>query len=252
MPLFIRLLLAHFIADFPLQTKEVFHIKSNTEWGVLLHTTIVLVFSTLLSFQYLENPRVIMIVLIVFITHTIIDKVKLDYLKKNNNNDIKIFILDQFLHISIIFFLTFNFNQEYLLVSPFKNAFLDYLIEIYNNDILMIYLIGYILSVFLIPILLLYVHGDVKETQTEKITIRKKVYIKIPSNEIIDKIYRFFLTISTQLLKERYIILIFLMFLTANFFQSKMNPYKVDKVFNLKRILNTSLAIFFGILLKFI
>jgi len=193
-----------------------------------------------------------MIVLIVFITHTIIDKVKLDYLKKNNNNDIKIFILDQFLHISIIFFLTFNFTQEYLLVSPFKNAFLDYLIEIYNNDILMIYFIGYILSVFSIPILLLYIHGDVNETQTEKITIRKKVYIKIPSNEIIDKIYRFFLTISTQILEERYIIFIFLVFLAANFFQSKMNPYKVDKVFNLKRILNTSLAIFIGILLKFV
>ena len=252
MSLFIRLLLAHFIADFPLQTKEVFHIKSNTEWGVLLHTTIVLVFSTLLSFQYLENPRAIMIVLIVFITHTIIDKVKLDYLKKNNNNDIKIFMLDQFLHISIIFFLTFNFNQKYLLVSPFKNAFLDYLIEIYNNDILMIYLMGYILSVFLIPILLLYVHGDVNETQTETIIIRKKVYIKIPSNEIIDKIYRFFLTISSQLLDERNIILIFLIFLVANFFQYKLNQDKVDKVFNLKRILNTSLAIFIGILLKFI
>ena len=252
MSLFIRLILAHFIADFPLQTKEVFHIKSSTRWGVLLHSTIVLVFSTLLSFQYLVNPRVIMIVLIVFITHTIIDKVKLDYLKKNSNSNIKIFILDQFLHISIIFFLTFNFHQKYLLVSPFKNAFLDYLIEIYNNDILLIYLIGYILSVFFIPILLLYVHDDIKETQIEKITIRKKVYLKIPSNEIIDKIYRFFLTISAQLLEERYIILIFLVFLAANFVQYKLNSDKVDKVFNLKRILNTSLAIFFGILLKFI
>ncbi|PKP54950.1 DUF3307 domain-containing protein, partial [Candidatus Atribacteria bacterium HGW-Atribacteria-1] len=42
MPLFCRLLLAHIIADFPLQTNQIFKVKTNTEWGVLIHTLIVL------------------------------------------------------------------------------------------------------------------------------------------------------------------------------------------------------------------
>ncbi|MBU1427804.1 DUF3307 domain-containing protein, partial [bacterium] len=92
-----RLLLAHIIADFPLQTSQIFKIKMNTQWGVILHTLIVLIFSLLFAFPYLENLRVIIIIIIIFATHTIIDKIKLDYSKKNTNQDIKIFLLDQFL-----------------------------------------------------------------------------------------------------------------------------------------------------------
>lgn len=82
MSLFYRLLLAHIIADFPLQTKQIFNIKMNTEWGVILHTIIVLIFSILFTFPYLEDPKYIMILSIIFLSHTIIDKIKLEYSKK--------------------------------------------------------------------------------------------------------------------------------------------------------------------------
>jgi len=250
--LFYRLLLAHIIADFPLQTSQIFKIKMNTQWGVILHTLIVLIFSLLFAFPYLENLRVIIIIIIIFATHTIIDKIKLDYSKKNTNQDIKIFLLDQFLHIAIIAVLTFNFTESYLLSSPFNNAFLNYLIHLYNNDIFIISLIGYILSIFFIPILLIYIKEEGIPANPKKLNKEKILNIKIPASQTIDKFYRLFLTISAQYLNDKYIILIFICFVIISFIPYQMSAERTEKVYNLKRIINTSLAIFIGIILKMI
>jgi len=85
--LFYRLLLAHIIADFPMQTKQIFKVKSNTEWGVLIHTLIVLIFSIFFAFPYLEDPKVVIILLIIFLSHTVIDKLKMEYSKKNKKSE---------------------------------------------------------------------------------------------------------------------------------------------------------------------
>ena len=247
-----RLLLAHIIADFPLQTSQIFKIKMNTQWGVILHTLIVLIFSLLFAFPYLENLRVIIIIIIIFATHTIIDKIKLDYSKKNTNQDIKIFLLDQFLHISIIAALTFNFTESYLLSSPFNNAFLSDLIHLYNNDILIISLIGYILSIFFIPILLIYIKEEDVLYKTKKLKEQKIISIKIPANKIVDKFYRLFLTLSAQYLDDKYIIIIFIAFVIMSLVPYQMSAERIEKVYNLKRIINSSLAIFIGIILKMI
>jgi len=172
--LFYRLLLAHIIADFPMQTKQIFKVKTNTEWGVLIHTLIVLIFSILFAFPYLEDPKVIIILLVIFLSHTVIDKLKMEYSKKTKNQSIRILLLDQALHISIIAILTFNFAESYLLSSPFNSAFLNYLIDIYNSDIFIVSLIGYITSVFFIPILLIYIkEGDIP-TNLPKLTKNNK------------------------------------------------------------------------------
>ena len=255
--LFYRLLLAHIIADFPLQTSQIFKIKMNTQWGVILHTLIVLIFSILFAFPYLENLRVIIIIIIIFATHTIIDKIKLDYSKKNDNQSLKIFLLDQFLHISIIAALTFNFEKIYLLIFPFNNAFLNYLIHLYNNDIFIISLIGYIASVFFIPILLIfvkeeYISYESKKLNQQKSSKRKITNIKIPANQILDKFYRLLLTFSAQYLDDKYVIVIFLCFVIVSLIPYQISADRTEKVYNLKRIINTSLAIFIGIALKMV
>jgi len=250
--LFYRLLLAHIIADFPLQTSQIFKVKMNTEWGVLVHTLIVLIFSIFFAFPYLEDPNFIIILWAIFLSHTVIDKIKLDYSKKNDNQDIKIFLLDQFLHISIIAVLSFNFEKFYLLISPFNNTFLNYLIHLYNNDIFIVSLIGYIASVFFIPILLMHIkEGDIP-TNLPKIKEQKIINIKIPANQTIDKFYRLFLTLSAQYLDDKYIITIFICFVIISLIPYQMSAERIEKVYNLKRILNSSLAIFIGILLKMI
>jgi len=250
--LFYRLLLAHIIADFPLQTNQIFKVKTNTEWGVLIHTLIVLIFSILFTFPYLENPKVIIILLIIFLSHTVIDKLKLEHSKKTKNQSIRILLLDQALHITIIAVLTFNFTESYLLSSPFNSAFLNYLIDIYNNDIFIVSLIGYIASVFFIPILLMYIREEDIPANPKKLKEQKIINIKIPANQTIDKFYRLFLTLSAQYLDDKYIIIIFICFVIISLIPYQISAERTEKVYNLKRIINTSLAIFIGIILKMI
>jgi len=250
--LFYRLLLAHIIADFPMQTNQIFKVKTNTEWGVLIHTLIVLLFSILFTFPYLEAPKVIIILWVIFLSHTVIDKIKLEYSKKNANQDIKIFLLDQFLHISIIAALSFNFEKIYLLISPFNNAFLNYLIQLYNNDIFIISLIGYIATIFFIPVLLIFIKEEDISYEPKKLNKQKILNIKIPANQTIDKFYRLFLTLSAQYLDDKYIIIIFICFVIISLIPYQISEERTEKVYNLKRIINTSLAIFIGIVLKMI
>jgi len=250
--LFYRLLLAHIIADFPLQTNQIFKIKTNTEWGVLIHTLIVLIFSILFAFPYLEDIKVIIVIVVIFLSHTVIDKLKMEYSKKTKNQSIRILLLDQVLHIAIIAILTFNFTESYLLISPFNIPFINYLIDIYNNDIFIVSLIGYIASVFFIPILLMYIkEGDIP-VNLAKSKEEKIINIKISANQTLDKFYRLFLTLSAQYLDDKYIIVIFTCFVIMSFIPYQMSAERIEKVYNLKRILNSSLAIFIGIILKMI
>lgn len=250
--LFYRLLLAHIIADFPLQTNQILKVKANTKWGVILHTIIVLIFSIFFIFPYLEDPKVIIILLVIFLSHTVIDKLKLEHSKKTNNQSIKILILDQVLHIAIIAVLTFNFTKTYLLSSPFNSAFLNYLIDIYNSDIFIISLIGYIASVFFIPILLMYIKEENIPTNFQRLKEQKIINIKITVNQTLDKYYRLFLTLSAQYLDDKYIITIFMIFVIISFISYKMSAERIEKVYNLKRIINSSLAILIGIILKMV
>jgi hypothetical protein len=224
----------------------------NTEWGVLVHTLIVLTFSILFAFPYLETPKFIIILWAIFLSHTVIDKIKLDYSKKNANQDIKIFLLDQFLHISIIAALSFNFKKNYLLISPFKNDFLNYLIHLYNNDIFIISLIGYIATIFFIPVLLIFIKEEDISYEPEILNKQKIINIKIPANQTIDKFYRLFLTLSAQYLDDKYIIIIFICFVITSLIPYQISAERTEKVYNLKRIINTSLAIFIGVALKMI
>lgn len=179
-----------------------------------------------------------------------IDKLKMEYSKKTKNQSIRILLLDQALHIAIIAVLTFNFTESYLLSSPFNSAFLNYLIDVHNSDIFIISLIGYIASVFFIPILLMYIKEEGIPTNPEKLKEQKIINIKIPANQTIDKLYRLFLTLSAQYLEDKYIVIIFICFVIISFVPYQMSTERIEQVYNLKKIINSSLAIFIGIALK--
>jgi len=80
----------------------------------------------------------------------------------------------------------------------------------------------------------------------------KIINIKISANQTLDKFYRLFLTLSAQYLDDKYIIVIFTCFVIMSFVPYRMSAERIEKVYNLKRILNSSLAIFIGIILKMI
>jgi hypothetical protein len=89
-------------------------------------------------------------------------------------------------------------------------------------------------------------------TNPKKLKEQKILNIKIPANQTIDKFYRLFLTISAQHLDDKYIIIIFICFVIISFIPYQMSAERTEKVYNLKRIINSSLAILIGIILKMI
>jgi len=93
--------------------------------------------------------------------------------------------------------------------------------------------------------------GDIPTT-LQKLKKQKILNIKIPANQALDKVYRLFLTLSAQYLDDKYIVVIFICFVIISFVSYQISAERVEKVYNLKRIINTSLAIFIGIVLKMI
>ena len=129
---------------------------------------------------------------------------------------------------------------------------MNYLIHLYNNDIFIIGLIGYITTIFFIPVLLIFIKEEDISYEPEILNKQKILNIKIPANQTIDKFYRLLLTLSAQYLDDKYIIIIFICFVIISLIPYQISAERVEKVYNLKRIINTSLAIFIGIVLKMI
>ena len=73
-----------------------------------------------------------------------------------------VFFLNPLLHISIIFLLTKKITEILLIINT-EYPFINNLIDIYNNDILLLYLIGYLCLVFIIPIFLILIIDENKK-----------------------------------------------------------------------------------------
>ncbi|MDD5131055.1 MAG: DUF3307 domain-containing protein [bacterium] len=99
---FWRLLLAHFIADFPLQTNEIYFLKTKYSWGSLLHSGIFAATSALLLWPLWGRPDFWLFLLFLFVSHGLQDLLKIIYNRKNSRDTIWLFLLDQVLHIAFI------------------------------------------------------------------------------------------------------------------------------------------------------
>lgn len=119
MIIFLNLLLAHFIADFLLQNRQLAETKRYSASPILLHSLIVGV----VSFIFVRMPA---LAAFIFISHFIIDFAKNRITKHIAKSSIKnqlyiteilLFIIDQTLHIAVIIFLLFIFKDRILYVS---------------------------------------------------------------------------------------------------------------------------------------
>jgi len=135
---FWRLYLSHILADFPFQTDEIFRIKVNYRWGVLIHSTIVGILAFAFSIPYIKTYPIICIWLILlWIFHTFVDKGKIlinPYIGRLNP---LFFLIDQGLHLASVYLVSLTVPRHLILG---KN------IPFYNNTtfiiILSIYFIG--------------------------------------------------------------------------------------------------------------
>ncbi len=100
--LFWRLILAHLLADFTLQTNKIAEVKSKNIFGVMVHTLIFFMLSLFLYNNFLENNWIYIVV--IALSHFFIDTMRIVVIKKYRKKDsVLFFIVDQILHISIIF-----------------------------------------------------------------------------------------------------------------------------------------------------
>jgi hypothetical protein len=100
--IFWRLLLAHFIADFPIQTNKIYFLKTKYPWGSFLHSGIFIIVSALLLWPLWNRLDFWLFLLFLFVSHGIQDLLKIIYNRQNSHDTIWLFLIDQVLHILFI------------------------------------------------------------------------------------------------------------------------------------------------------
>lgn len=139
--LFIRLVLAHLIADFVLQPDEIYLAKKRGLRGAFIHYLIIFITFLFLCWPYFKFAGCWLIVAFAVVSHGIQDQIKLKFSVSPKLSFIT-FVLDQAIHIACLcpaFFFKFSYSA-----IPLTNQILD----VYNNTSLAVFTGGYIVSVF--------------------------------------------------------------------------------------------------------
>ena len=102
MNLLIHFFLIHFIADYPLQPNKLVALKKKSYWGVLLHCLVHLATLIVVLYPFLHLTKVWIGIVIIFITHNIIDQTKIYLDKKNPKLRLHLYLLDQITHLIIV------------------------------------------------------------------------------------------------------------------------------------------------------
>ena len=133
MYLFLRLLLAHVLGDFPLQFDSIFRLKTRSVWGIALHSLIFVICAVLLSIPFLHQGLMWWYIIFLGIAHFITDKVKF-WLTEEGWKNRNAFWMDQFIHIFWTGFVSYWGSQALEPVS-LKSTGLE---SLYDNNILII------------------------------------------------------------------------------------------------------------------
>lgn len=140
--LFIRLVLAHLLGDFPFQFDAVYRLKHTGLRGVLPHAFIIFACAILLSWPYLLSPSVWFLLAFITATHLFQDSFKLNF------DSIKFrfwaYLIDQICHIAVIavLFITDLKNLQ----PPADQS--NILVRIYCDNGLMLYFIALIAATY--------------------------------------------------------------------------------------------------------
>lgn len=165
MNVFWLLILAHLIADFPLQSDKVYAIRLNCKWGFLLHIGIYFITNLIVSFPLLKFSAFWFAVLFLTATHLVEDWLKVALTKKTVQDSIFIFLIDQLIHLFLIWlasFVLFKIPEPEISNQFMANNF-------YNQKSLLI-LIALVFSVFSGGILIYYIRKCIHQIKTNDFT----------------------------------------------------------------------------------
>lgn len=99
--IFLRLLLAHFIGDFPLQFSRIYKLRYKGLKGALPHSIIISGTFILFSWPYLKLPGLWGFICLISVTHLLQDWIKISR-TKDQKEGFWPYLSDQILHIAII------------------------------------------------------------------------------------------------------------------------------------------------------
>ncbi len=127
MNLLFYFLLIHFLADYPLQSNALIKLKVKSYLGVFLHCCIHLALLILILFPFLHLQNVWIGIGVIFITHNIIDFIKIKLDKKYPNRRLIHYAIDQITHLAIISFIAIIYLKN---ISPrFTGGFMDFYLD---------------------------------------------------------------------------------------------------------------------------
>jgi len=167
--LFYRLLLAHVIADFPLQIKSIYRFKTESPLGSFLHSGIFSSIAILLVWPYWNLARIWEFMLFLWLVHAIQDWLKVLAGEKYRLDNIWVFLLDQALHVGFLGTL-FLFGLARL-IPP---EALSKLVSLYNDNTVVIYLIAFVSVGFGGGILISYIKQQFYSTGEADLTSLEK------------------------------------------------------------------------------
>lgn len=96
--LFWRLLLAHLVSDFPLQTGWIFREKTAHPWGVAYHGSLAGILGFAVLWPYLRFPRTWIVLLVLLFFHILLDKGKIALNTRAVRARWLVFVGDQVIH----------------------------------------------------------------------------------------------------------------------------------------------------------
>jgi hypothetical protein len=141
--IFVRLFLAHLLADLPFQSDSLFKMKTKSILGIALHSLIFMICAVFLSIPYLGQGMMWWYIIFLGLGHLVIDKVKL-WLNEEGWKNKSVFLLDQFIHIFWIGLVSYWGNIALEPVA-LRNTGLG---KIYDNDFLILVIIAGILVLY--------------------------------------------------------------------------------------------------------
>ncbi|MCX5777218.1 MAG: DUF3307 domain-containing protein [Candidatus Firestonebacteria bacterium] len=163
--IFIRLLAAHFLADFMLQTDSVFKIKVKYKWGVLLHGAIVALITALFLLPYFSSPVVIGLYILGSLVHIFQDRAKIAYNLQIENNNLWTFLLDQIGHIAVLAIISYGAVNLQRLPYPGPEFFE----ELYSDDRVMLFISWLVVITYSTAIMQEYLKKIITGKNKEKI-----------------------------------------------------------------------------------
>lgn len=141
--LFLRLIVVHQIADFPLQANWIFRIRQKYSWGPLVHIAPHVLVLAILFLPYAGCWQYWANIGILAVSHFIIDK-----MRKNN---IWLLILDQSMHAIVML------GQAYLLLSCQPGILPESWLVYWSDDRYWVWILSFILCTFTTSIVLYFI-----------------------------------------------------------------------------------------------